>query len=571
MQRLGSLHHHFFLGSRKPLLNPCPFYSFISICTFSYSPDSTEVIYDNLLKSCDGLAFLKQIHLVLTTTSLIDKSPHLGAQIIIKYAQFGDPNSARALFDHINIHGDKPSSFLWNTMIRAYANGGHCFETLQLYSVMHRAGISPNNYTFPFIFKVCASNSLILLGKVAHGDALKTGFDSDLYVEAALVDMYAKGDQFCDGRKIFDEMSMKDLVCWTAMITAYEQAEKPEEALILFQKMQQEGLLADSVTIVSVASAIGRLGHAKRAQSVHCYAIRHLFLEEICVANSVIAMHAKCGDMDKARLVFDMMDERNSISWNSMLSGYTQNGKASEALLLFDEMRDSGCELNPVTALIMVAASAYLGSSHLGRKFHDFILDSKMKVDMNLWNALMDMYAKCGDLETAVEIFSGIHPSERDVCSWNVLISGYGMHGYGKEALKLFSRMQEEGVEPNHITFTSILSACSHAGLVDEGRKCFRDMTKSVTPEMKHYACMVDMLGRAGLLQEAFDLIKEMPAPPNDSVWGALLLACKIHGNMELGKIAANNLFQLEPNHTGYYVLMSNIYAAQTGGKKLGN
>ncbi|KAF2311609.1 hypothetical protein GH714_025228 [Hevea brasiliensis] len=564
MQRLGSLHHHFFLGSRKPLLNPCPFYSFISICTFSYSPDSTEVIYDNLLKSCDGLAFLKQIHLVLTTTSLIDKSPHLGAQIIIKYAQFGDPNSARALFDHINIHGDKPSSFLWNTMIRAYANGGHCFETLQLYSVMHRAGISPNNYTFPFIFKVCASNSLILLGKVAHGDALKTGFDSDLYVEAALVDMYAKGDQFCDGRKIFDEMSMKDLVCWTAMITAYEQAEKPEEALILFQKMQQEGLLADSVTIVSVASAIGRLGHAKRAQSVHCYAIRHLFLEEICVANSVIAMHAKCGDMDKARLVFDMMDERNSISWNSMLSGYTQNGKASEALLLFDEMRDSGCELNPVTALIMVAASAYLGSSHLGRKFHDFILDSKMKVDMNLWNALMDMYAKCGDLETAVEIFSGIHPSERDVCSWNVLISGYGMHGYGKEALKLFSRMQEEGVEPNHITFTSILSACSHAGLVDEGRKCFRDMTKSVTPEMKHYACMVDMLGRAGLLQEAFDLIKEMPAPPNDSVWGALLLACKIHGNMELGKIAANNLFQLEPNHTGYYVLMSNIYAAQT-------
>lgn len=560
------------LGSRKPLLNPFCLYSFISNCSFSYSPDSTEVIYDNLLKFCDGLVFLRQIHSVLTTTSLVVKSPHLSAQIIIKYAQFGDPNSARSLFGYINIYGGKPSSFLWNTMIRAYANGGHCFETLQLYVLMRRAGILPNNYTFPFIFKACANNSFILQGKLAHGDALKTGFDSDLYVEAALVDMYAKAGQFCDGRKIFDEMSMKDLVCWTAMITAYEQAEKPEEALILFQKMQQEGLLADSVAIVSVASAIGQLGDTKMAQSVHCHAIRHLFLEEICVANSIMAMHAKCGNMDKARLVFDMMGERNLISWNSMLSGYTQNGKASEALLLFDEMRDSGCEPNPVTALIMVAACAYLGSSHLGKKFHDFILDSKMKIDVNLRNALMDMYAKCGDLETAVEMFSGIHPSERDVCSWNVLISGYGMHGYGEEALKLFSRMQEEGVEvePNHITFTSILSACSHAGLVDEGRKCFTDMIKSVTPEMKHYACMVDMLGRAGLLQEAFDLIKEMPLSPNDSVWGALLLACKIHGNIELGKIAANNLFELEPNHTGYYVLMSNIYAASNKWQEVG-
>ncbi|KDP22505.1 hypothetical protein JCGZ_26336 [Jatropha curcas] len=375
--------------------------------------------------------------------------------------------------------------------------------------------------------------------------------------------MYAKCNQICDGRKIFDEMSVKDLICWTAMITAYEQTEKPEEALILFQKMQQDGHLTDSVTIVSVASAIGQLGDAKEALAVHAYAVRHLFLEEIFVANSIIAMLAKCGNMDKARLVFNVMDERNVISWNSMLSGYTQNGQASQALLLFDELQDSGCDPNPVTALVMVAACAYLGSHHLLRKFHEFILDSNMEIDMNLWNALMDMYTKCGDLETATEMFSTIHPGERNVSSWNVLISGYGMHGYGKEALKFFSRMQEEGVEPNHITLTSILSACSHSGLIDEGRKCFAEMIKlSMKPEIKHYACMVDMLGRAGFLQEAFSLIKSMPSPPNDSVWGAMLLACKIHGNIELGKIAADNLFQLEPDHTAYYVLMSNIYAA---------
>ncbi|CAI0417330.1 unnamed protein product [Linum tenue] len=305
--------------------------------------------------------------------------------------------------------------------------------------------------------------------------------------------MYAKWGEFGDARKVFDEMPVKDLVCWTAMITAYEQ----------------------------------------------------------------------CGDVQKARLVFEKMVERNVISWNSMLSGYTQNGQASEALVLFDEMNDSYVEANAVTALIMVAACAYLGSLRLGRKFHNFVIDRNFTVDKNLHNALMDMYAKCGDLKTAWEMFNSINPSMRDASSWNVLISGYGMHGHGRETLNMFSRMQAEGVDPNHITFTSVLSACSHAGLVNEGRQCFDEMQKlSVAPEAKHYACVVDMLGRAGKLQEALDLIKQMPFPPNDAVWGALLLACKIHRNKELGQIAADKLFELQPGHTGYYVLMSNIYAA---------
>ncbi|KAJ8772417.1 hypothetical protein K2173_027594 [Erythroxylum novogranatense] len=554
----------------KPFLNPVTSCSLRACSTFSYIPDSTESFYDHLLKSCNGLASLKQIHSPLITTNLLLKSLHLGARIIIKYAEVGDPYSARCLFDGINENGYKPCSFIWNTMIRAYANGGHCMETLGLYSRMRRTGISPNNYTYPFVLKACASKVLILQGKAAHGDAFKCGFDLDLHVEAALVDMYAKCGQFGDARKIFDEMAIKDLVCWTAMVTAYEQAEKPEEALILFQKMQKDSLLADLVTIVSVASAISQLGDAKKAGAVHAYSIRHSLIENICVGNSIIAMHAKCGNMDKACLVFDKMDERNVISLNTMLSGYAQNGQASEALMLFESMHDSEVEFNEVTALIMVGVCAYLGSHCLGKKFHDFVTHSKMEIDVNLWNALMDMYAKCGDLETAVDMFNS-KQSERDVSSWNVLISGYGMHGHGRQALELFSRMQEEGVEPNHITFTSILSACSHAGLIDEGKKCFANMKKwSVTLEDKHYACMVDMLGRSGFLEEAFDIIKEMPSPPSDAVWGALLLACKIHGNTELGEIAASNLFHLQPNVTGYYILMSNIYAASNKWQEVG-
>ncbi|XP_059634017.1 pentatricopeptide repeat-containing protein At3g26782, mitochondrial-like [Cornus florida] len=527
-----------------------------------------ESHYDLLLHSCNSLTTLKQIHSSLTTFGFIRQSPHLGAQIIIKYSMFRYPESARFLFDDIH-HG--PNSFLWNTMLRAYANGGHFTQTLDFYSLMRRTGIEPNNYTFPFILKACASKLLSVQGKLVHCDVIRTGFDFDMYVEASLVDMYAKCGLIDDGRRVFDGMSERDLICWTAMITAYEQAEQAKDSLILLDKMQQEGLSMDSVTAVTVASAVGQLGDAKKAYSVHAYVICNAFLGDVCVGNSIVAMYAKCGDAKNARMVFDRMEERDGISWNSMLSCYTQNGLASEALLLFDQMQASGSKPNPVTALIMVSACSYLGSSQLGRKLHNFIINNDIRIDTTLWNAIMDMYAKCGDLDTTVEIFNRMCSNERDVSSWNVLISGYGMHGHGQKALELFSQMQEEGVQPNHITFTSILSACSHAGLINEGWECFSAMAKfSVIPEAKHYACMVDMLGRAGLLHEAYDLIKKMPSQPTDGVWGALLLACRIHRNTELGEIAANNLFQLEPEHAGYYVLMSNIYAVSSKWQEVG-
>lgn len=456
-------------------------------------------------------------------------------------------------------------------MIRAYANGGYCSEALDLYVRMRRIGLTPDNYTFPSVLRVCASMSWVLRGKALHTVAIRTGFESNLFVEAALVDMYAKGGKLVDARKVFDKMPSRDLVCWTSMITAYDQADIPQESLAMFLDMQKVGFFADSIAAISVASAVGQLGQVPRGQSVHGYVIRKAFSDNACVANSIIAMYAKCGNVEKARLVFDRLEGKNGISWNSMLCGYTQNGRAGEALSLFDQMLVSGSKPDPVTLLIMVSACSHIGSAHLGRKFHSFITNFRMEMNLTLWNALVDMYAKCGDLDAALEMFDMGHPDGRNVTSWNAIISGYGMHGQGKKALQVLSRMQKEGIQPNHITFASILSACSHAGLIDEGRKCFASMQKfSVAPEVKHYACMVDMLGRAGLLNEALDLIKEMPLEPSEDVWGAFLLACRIHRNSELGEIAAQNLFQLEPEHTGYYVLMSNIYAASRKWQEVG-
>ena len=409
-------------------------------------------------------------------------------------------------------------------MLRAYANAGRSYEAMDLYIYMQRMGVAANNFTFPFVLKVCGSELGVVFGKVVHGQVLRSGFASGVFVEAALVDMYAKCGEIGDAHEVFDQMLVRDVVCWTTMITRYEQSERPLEALMLFRKMQEEGFLGDEITAISVASAVGQLGDGRMAESVHSYVVLNGFIEDVSVGNSIVGMYAKCGNVERGRLVFDRMEERDGISWNAMLSGYTQNGQPTDALSLFNQMQSSKCDPNPVTALIMVSACSYLGSMHLGRKLHNYVISSKMEMDNNLRNAIMDMYVKCGDLDTAVEMFNNFDPGKRDVSSWNVLISGYGVHGRAKEALELFSRMQMEGVEPNDITFTSVLSACTHAGLIDEGRKCFADMTKlSVRPEMKHYACMVDMLGRAGCLNEAFSLIKEIPSQPSDEVWGALL------------------------------------------------
>ncbi|KAL4566297.1 hypothetical protein LXL04_030411 [Taraxacum kok-saghyz] len=535
-----------------------------------------ESHYDRILQSCTSLAFLSQVHSILTTTGIIKHSVHLGARVIIKYSDFLHPQRARFVFDATD---HESSSFLWNTMLRAYANSGFSSEALDFYSLMRKTGILPNNYTFPFALKSCAANLFPTYGKLLHSEIIRTGFGSDVYVEAALIDMYAGCEFIEDARKVFDKMSKRDLVCWTSMITAYEQAERPETALFLLNQMQQEGFSLDWVTTVTVASAIGQLGDGMKAQAVHGYAIRHAGFQDLPVVNSLLSMYSKCGEVEKAEIIFDQTKQRNTITWNSMLTCYTQNGLASEALDLFEQMKKSDINPNHVTSLIIVSACSYLGSQHLATKIHNFIKINKIETNLTLQNAIMDMYAKCGDLETSLRMFQEVPLSQLDVSSWNTLISGYGTHGHGKKALEIFNKMINHNFHPNHVTFTSILSACSHSGLIEEGKKCFSQMeTFNVTKEPKHYACMVDMLGRGGLLNEAHEIIKNMSLQsqsqshlqPNDEVWGALLLACKIYGNATLGKVCADNLLHLKPQHTGYYVLMSNIHATSRNWQEVG-
>eukprot|EP01018_Ginkgo_biloba_P003630 Gb_16328 [translate_table: standard] len=513
--------------------------------------------YASVLHACTNIKALKQVHAYILISGL-DQNIHLGAKLVIMYAKYSSLMDARLIFDKIH----KRNVFLWNMMVRGYAGNGFYEETLKLYYQMQRVGMQPDNFTFPFVVKACAGLSTLREGKAIHYHIVRTGLESDVFVVAALIDMYAKCGDIENARQVFDKMSGRDVVSWTAMIAGYAQNGHANEALTLFHQMQLAYVKPDSVTIASVLSACANLGALQQGMWIHDYVIRSGFESDVSVRNSLIAMYAKCRSIKVARELFDKMSKRDVISWNAMIAGYAQNGHAAEALTLFNQMKLTNVKPNLVTVKCALSACAHLAALQQGKWIHNYIIRSRFESDVCVRNSLIDMYAKCGSIKIARQLFDKM--SKRDAVSWNAMIAGYGMHGHGEDALALFSQMQQTNIKPNDITFICVLSACSHAGFVDAAWQFFNCMSRDyfITPNMKHYACMVDLLGRAGHLDEAQDFIKKMPLEPDEGVWGALLGACRIHCNIELGEHVARLLLDLEPENAGYYVLLSNIYAA---------
>eukprot|EP01018_Ginkgo_biloba_P015183 Gb_08062 [translate_table: standard] len=551
--------------------------------------------YACLLQACTNIKALeegREVHAYIVSTGL-EQSVYLRSKLVNMYAMCGSLENARHVFDKTS----KRNVLLWNSMIRGYARNGFLEDALTLYCEMHRTEMKPDKYTFPIVLKVCANLSALQHGKEIHDYTIRTGFESDLFVGNALITMYAKCGCLDYARNVFDKMSRRDVVSWNAMIGGYAQNGQHEEALRFFHQMEVAGVKPDTVTIASVLPACASLGDLQQGKEIHDYISRTEFLLDVLVGNALVDMYAKCGKMEDAHRVFDRMSERDVVSWNAIIAGYVQNddcdealklfcqmqwacvkpnvitwstivagfaqnGQGVEALKVFRKMLQAGLKLDSVTIASILQACAHLAALQQGKEIHSFVLRNGYALDVLVVNALTAMYAKCGSIEVARRVFDDM--SERDVISWNAMIAGYAMHGFGKDALSLFYRMQQVGMKPDQITFISVLSACSHAGLVEEGCQYFNLMSGyyHIKPGVKHYACMVDLLGRAGRLHEAQDFIKKMPLAPNADVWGALLGACRIHCNIGLGERVAEILFDLEPANTGYYVLLSNIYAA---------
>ncbi|OVA13928.1 Pentatricopeptide repeat [Macleaya cordata] len=279
--------------------------------------------------------------------------------------------------------------------------------------------------------------------------------------------------------------------------------------------------------------------------------------------NTLMSGYAKLGKVESAAKLFDQMPTRDLISWTTMISCYSQNKQFREAIEVFEEMKNEGFSPDEVTMATVISACAHMGALELGREIHLYVMRNGFNLDVYIGSALIDMYSKCGNLERSLVIFFKLQ--EKNLFCWNSIIEGLAVHGYGEAALEMFRRMESEKIKPNGVTFISVLSACTHSGLIEEARKIFLSMTRdySISPGIEHYGCMVDLLGKAGLLEDALELVRSMKIEPNSVIWGAILGGCKLRGNIEIARVAVEKLMILEPDNSGYYALLINIYAEE--------
>eukprot|EP01018_Ginkgo_biloba_P037423 Gb_09406 [translate_table: standard] len=522
------------------------------------TPDLVTVV--SLLSACAYLGALQQgkwIHEYLTRSGF-ESDVSVETSLVDMYSKCGMTEDARHVFDKMS----NRNVVTWTAMISGYIQNGYADEALILFHQMQQEDITPDSATIVSVLLACAHLGALKQGELVHCYIIRSGFEPDVSVGNSLADMYAKNGNIEIARKLFDKMLIRDVISWNVMIVGYTQNGHANEALTLFHQMQLANMKPNEITMVTVLSACAQLEALHQGSCIHNSIVKSGFELCVFVQTALIDMYAKCGSTEIARHVFDQMPERDVASWNAVIAGYAQEGYANEALMLFHEMQLADTPPDSTTLVSVLAVCAYIGALEHGKWIHDYIVKHKFDSDVFVGTALIDMYAKCGSIVIARKLFDNM--TNRDLVVWSAMIAGYGMHGHGEDALTLFSQMQQTGMKPNHITFIAVLSACSHAGLVEDGWQYFESMTHdySITPRVEHYACMVDLLGRAGLLDEAQDFIQKMPLEPDADVWGALLGACRIHCNLELGEHVAERLFDLDPENAGHHVLLSNLYAA---------
>ncbi|XP_027361868.1 pentatricopeptide repeat-containing protein At4g33990 [Abrus precatorius] len=511
-----------------------------------------------VLKACVHLVDGKKIHCWVLKMGF-EHDVYVAASLIHLYSRFGALDDAYKLFADMPVR-DVGS---WNAMISGFCQNGNAAEALYVLNSMKVEGVKMDTVTVSSVLPVCAQSNDVVSGVLIHLYVIKHGLETDVFVSNALINMYSKFGRLQDAQGVFDHMKVRDLVSWNSIIAAYEQNNDPTTALGFFRGMQFVGIRPDLLTVVSLASIFGQLSDQRISKSVHGFVMRCEWLEkDVVIGNALVNMYAKLGYMDHARTVFEQLPIKDIISWNTLITGYAQNGLASEAIDAYNMMKECKTIIpNQGTWVSILPAYSHVGALQLGMKIHGRLIKNCLYLDVFVATCLMDMYGKCGRLEDAMSLFYEI-PRETSV-PWNAIISSLGIHGHGEEALQLFKDMLAEGVKADDITFVSLLSACSHSGLVDEGQRCFDLMQKEhgIKPSLKHYGCMVDLFGRAGYLEKAYNLVSNMPVRADASIWGALLAACRIHGNVELGTLSSDRLLEVDSENVGYYVLLSNIYA----------
>lgn len=515
-----------------------------------------DSFFANLIDNSYHKINLTQVHAKLVLLG-IQQNGFLVTKLVNAAVNLWEISYARRVFDQF----PDPDVFLWNAIIRGYSKYNLFASAVEMYSRMQVLWVSPDGYTLPHVLKACGGRPSFRLGQQVHGQIFRLGFEKDVFVQNGVVAFYAKCGKIASANVVFDRLEIRNVVSWTSMISGYAQNGQPIEALRVFDEMRATGVMPDWIALVSVIRAHSDVEDLEHGKSIHSCVIKMGLELEPDLLIALTAMYAKCGQVMVARSFFNLVKIPNLILWNAMISGYAKNGYAEEAVKLFRDMISHNIKTDSITARSAVLACAQVGSFDLARWMDNYISKSEHKDDVFVNSALIDMFAKCGNVDMARMVFN--RTLDKDVVVWSSMIVGYGLHGRGLEALDLYQLMKQSGVCPNAVTFLGLLTACNHSGLVEDGWQLFHCMKDyGIEPRHQHYACLVDLLGRSGYLDQAYDFIMNMPIEPGVSVWGALLSACKIHRHVTLGEYAAERLFSLESYNTGHYVQLSNLYAS---------
>lgn len=498
--------------------------------------------------------------ILLHAHSIVDglaSSLFVGSAVVDFYFKFSKVELAQKVFDGMM----ERDTVLWNTMISGLMRNCCSVDSIRTFVDMVAVGMPFDSTTLATVLPAVAELPELQVGMGIQCLGLKVGLHSDAFVLTGLVSMYSKFGEIDIARLLFDQIGQPDLICYNAMIAGYTCNSDIESSVRLFMELLASGERVNSSTVVGLIPVSSPFGHLQLASSIQSFCLKSGILTCSSVSAALTTVYCRLNEIESARQLFDESPEKSLPSWNSIISGYTQNGLTETAISLFREMM-SEFTPNPVTITSVLSACAQLGALSLGKWVHSLIKDGNLESNIFVSTALVDMYAKCGNIVKARELFDSM--TEKNAVTWNAMISGYGLHGHGHDALKLFYEMSHFRVPPTGVTFLSVLYACSHAGLVREGDEIFQSMVHvhEFEPLSEHYACMVDILGRAGQLEKALEFIRKMPVEPGPAVWGALLGACMIHKDRNLAHVASERLFELDPENTGYYVLLSNIYSA---------
>ncbi|XP_077241041.1 pentatricopeptide repeat-containing protein At5g44230-like [Tasmannia lanceolata] len=565
----------------------------------------------SLLHTCKTLSSLKSIHASLLIDGSISSSDIILNKIIRIYARLGAIDHARKLFDEI----PQPNAFLWTALIHGHVENRLYDDAFALFRLMQSQSIPPLNFTLSSLLKALARQLRLRDGESVYALVLKSGFDSDPTVNNSVLDLYSRCGEVDIARQVFDRMCLKDVVSWNSMISGYCNNGKVDVARELFDEMPERNVVSWTAMIcgyvkvnnMEVARAlfdrmpvrdlaswnvmisgyldVGDIASAFRVfeeMPKHDIGSWNAMISGLCKAGELnsardlfnrmpernatswIMMldgYIKIGDIENARCLFDHMPERNLVSWSAMISGYAKHGQPSHALKLFEHFKETGIEPDETFILVIASTCAQLGVLGSAEGIFREYVEHAQLYNPRLATSLIDMYAKCGSVEKAFQTFQ--EANTKDLVCYSTMITAFANHGMGQEAIALFDEMLRADIKPDGVAFIGVLSACSHVGLVDEGKRFFELMIEDfgIQPSERHYACMVSLLGRAGFLEEAHKVICNMAIKPHSSVWGALLATCRVHCNVELAEIAAGHLFETEPDNSGNYILLSNIYA----------